>query len=233
MMGGFVAFVTLFFFIMMIGLRLPIFHVLALTLVYGGFTAGLAWLGMYYRERLQRRAFQGKKQASDDAESHQQRMIEVDLPLEEAYDLALDGLQALDGQPVPVPDDPLLRMESLVPRTQKLRLIRSNREMGDIDAALRLRTLGLSDVIDFSRITIRLQRVDTHTTRVQIESQPASILTEYDLGKNMHYVNHLALHLRRESDQRQAARRLGNDDSSSSAAQDDADAPHSSAQAST
>ncbi|MCS6836675.1 MAG: hypothetical protein NZ750_11755 [Anaerolineae bacterium] len=160
MMTSFVIFVTLLFFFTMLSLRLPPLMLLGLTVIYAGFTVGLVWMGMTLRERLQQRAFQGKKQASDDTDSHQQRVIEVDLPLEEAYDLALEGLQALDGQPAPVPDDPLLRLETLVPRTQTLRLLRTNREMGDIEAALRLRTLGMSDLVDFSRISVRLQRLD-------------------------------------------------------------------------
>jgi len=229
MMGAFTVFCTLFALAMTMRIGLGL-QGLWLALGYGAFTAALAWTSIAYREYLQRRAFQGKKQASVDTDAHQQRMVEVDLPLEDAYDVALAGLQALDGQYIPMPDDPLLRLESLLPRRQKLRLIRADRQMGDLEAALRLRSLGITDPLDFSRISLRLQRLDAGTTRIQISSSPG-MWHEYDLGRNMHYVNHLALHLRRESDQRQAAGRLSQDTRLASAAQDDAN--QSSAQAST
>lgn len=166
-----------------------------------------------YREFLQRRAFSGKKQVSDNLEAHQTRTVEIDMPFDKAFDLTLDALKMLDDKQLPLPDDILVKMESILPRKQHLKIRETDREMGTIQAGLRGKTLGLPDFWDFSKINIQLQRLDNQTTRIRIESQNNIPNEIYDLGKNLHYVNEIALFLRRESQQIDAESRLADTES--------------------
>lgn len=172
------------------------------------FTAILASLSYAYRAYLQSRAFSGKKQASQSIENHQQRTVEIDLPMEQAFELALDALKTLDDQHLPIPDDMLIKLENLLPRKQFLKIREVDPDQGVIRAGLRGRVLGIPDFGDFSRIEILFQKVDSHTTQICIESKANSIFDMYDLGKNLHYVNQIALYLRRESQQYGAESRL-------------------------
>lgn len=172
------------------------------------FTAIFATLSDAYRAYLQRRAFAGKKQAGQSIENHQQRVIEIDLPMDQAFELALDALNTLDDQPLPIPDDTLIKLENLLPRKQSLKLREVDPAQGVIRAGLRGRVLGIPDFGDFSRIEILFQKVDPHTTQIRIESKANSIFDMYDPGKNLHYVNQIALYLRRESQQYGAESRL-------------------------
>jgi len=191
---------------------LAAFVMAALTGILGAMSYG-------YREFLQRRAFSGKKQTADNLEAHQTRTVEIDLPLDAAFDLTLDALNTLDNKNVPIPDDILVKMEAILPRKQVLKIHKADREMGTINAGLRGKTLGLPDFWDFSRIEIQLQRLDNHTTRIQIESKNNIPNEIYDLGKNLHYVNEIALFLRRESQQMEDETRL--DDKSTELDRDD------------
>lgn len=164
----------------------------ALMLVVGAMTYG-------YREFLQRRAFSGKKLDSDTLDAEQKRTVEIDLPFDAAFNLTLDALKTLDDKNIPLPDDILVKMESILPRKQILKIHEIDREMGNIRAGIRGKTMGLADFWDFSRIDIQLQRIDSQTTRIRIESKNNIPGEVYDLGKNLHYVNELALYLRRES----------------------------------
>lgn len=162
-----------------------------------------------YNDYLQRRALAGKKQADEDMGPQQQRTVEIDLPFDAAFDLALAALQALDGQPMPQSDDLLVRLHQYAPgKKQSLRIYESDREMGSIRAGLRVRLLGINDPLDFSRISLRLQRLDAGTTRVRIESRGHNLFDVYDMGKNLHYVSTLARFLRRESQPPEAPARL-------------------------
>lgn len=164
----------------------------------------LLMVAISYSVRLftQRQALARKKQRGDDSgDSHQQRTVEIDLPFDAAYDLALEALATLDGQDVPLPDTPMGRLEALVPRRQALRVYETDRAMGTLRAVLRARTFGIPDVVDFTRLDVQLQRVDDATTRVRIESRANRLVDDYDSGKNLHYVRLLATHLRRATGQ--------------------------------
>lgn len=173
---------------------IPAQWTLLLPLVMGVLSSALLVIGFAAREAAQRRALSGKKQANDNLEAQQQRTLEIDLPYDAAFDLALEALQTLDGQPVPLPHEPL------VPRTQTLRIYEQDREIGSIRAGLHTQIVGITDPIDFSRLEIRLQKLSPHTTRLRISSKGNALAGEfYDFGKNLHYVKQVALHLRRES----------------------------------
>lgn len=191
--------------------------------IMGLLTAGLATMSYAYKAFLQRRSFAGKKQSSQSMSNHQQRTVEIDLPRDTAFDLAMEALQIFDGQPVPVPDDWLVKLESILPRKQILNIRESDKAQGIIRAGLKSKTLGLPNFIDFSRIEIHLEKIDLHTTRIHIESKANTIVDMYDLGKNLHYVNEIALYLRRESQQMQAESRLSDlvSDATSILAEDD------------
>ncbi|MBZ0285498.1 MAG: hypothetical protein K8L97_32510 [Anaerolineae bacterium] len=199
MVAGFTALVSFFFYMLMIAFRLELDQRLLYTVICAALTAALAATGPIARSYLQQRTMLDKKQADDSLDSRQQRTVEIDLPFNAAFDLTLDALETLDGQNVPVPDDPLLRLESLLAKKQYLRLYETDREMGSIRAGLYIKTLGIPDPVDFSRIEIRLQRLDADTTLIRIDSKGNALFENYDLGKNLHYVKLLAQYLRRES----------------------------------
>lgn len=205
--------VSLFFLWIVLSLGIALHTSLMLTALWGSFTGLLVASGYVSRAYLQQRAFEGKKQTGANADSHQQRTIEIDLPFEAAFDLTLEALKTLDNQAIPMPESAVFRLRNWLPRQQRLHLEKTDQTMGTIRAGLRAKQLGILDVIDFSKLDIQLQRLDAQTTRIHIESQPASVFDAYDMGKNLHYVNHVALYLRRESQHlHTAATRLGNAD---------------------
>lgn len=199
MVAAFTALVSIFFYMLTVAFQLDPGQRLLYTAIQATLTAALVGTGPIARSYLQRRAMLDKKQAHDTLDSRQQRTVEIDLPFNAAFDLTLDALETLDGQNVPVPDDPLLRLESLMAKKQYLRLYETDREMGSIRAGLYVKTLGIPDPVDFSRIEIRLQRLDADTTLIRIDSKGNALFENYDLGKNLHYVKLLAHYLRRES----------------------------------
>lgn len=157
----------------------------ALTLVLGLISFAIA-------HQRQKNAFAGKQKSSDNMDVHQTRHIEIDLPLELAYDIALESLETLDGDNIP-------KTTTGIPSKQSLKIHKADSGMGRIEAGLRAKTAGIQDFIDFSRINIQLQRIDSQTTRLEIESRPANPIETHDLGRNTHYVNHLALAIRKAS----------------------------------
>lgn len=196
-------------FLLLFNLGLPLLTTLLLTLGFLGLNSLFLVITFIYRSNLQKRAFAGKKQAGTDTSSHQKRTVEIDLLFDEAYDLALDALQSLDDKHMPVADDPLIKVENLgIQRKQRVVIKEDDREMGVIKARFHAGIFGRKDPIAFSKTEIRLQRIDTQTTRISIESQPNGIVDEFDMGKNLHYVNHMALYLRSQSQHTQAESRL-------------------------
>lgn len=199
---------SLFFLVILLLQGAPLMIALAATAVMGLMTAGLSRVSYAYQAFLQRRSFSGKKQADQSIESHQQRMVEIDMPMDEAFNLVMDALKSLDNQRVPIPDDVFVKLEMWLPRKQTLTIRESDQEQGIICAGLKASILGIPEFHDFSRITIRLDQLDTHMTQIHIESKPNIAFDIYDLGKNLHYVNMIALYLRRESQQLSAESRL-------------------------
>ncbi|MEO1646851.1 MAG: hypothetical protein AAFR67_16810, partial [Chloroflexota bacterium] len=77
---------------------------------------------------------------------------------------------------------------------------------------LRAKVASVPDFTDFTEITIRLEALDNTTTQIHIESKPTAVASffgeRYDLGKNLHYVTHLAKFMRLESQTDSASARL-------------------------
>lgn len=168
----------------------------ASTVIAAGFAGGTLLLGLLsYGIQYQRNkaAFARKQKIADNTDTEQSSTIEIDVPFAQAFDLALDALHSLDGEDIP---SRLLLIRS----KQTIKIHQMDREIGRIQAGLRARTIGLQDIVDFSRIEIQLQRIDADTTRIRIDSRPTMPLEVYDLARHMHYVNHLALHLREASE---------------------------------
>jgi len=213
-------FVTLFsiaiftlFFLQMLWLGQTVGVSLFFALIMGLLTAGLATISYAYKGFLQRRSFAGKKVSSQSTSNHQQRVVEIDVPMDKAFDFAMEALQTLHKKRIPVPDDIWVKMDNMLPRTQHLKIRESNKTNGIIQAGLRGRALGIPEFFDFSRIEIRLEKVDSQTTRVHIDSKANTIFDVYDFGKNLHYVNQIALYLRKESQQSTAESRLSDSQS--------------------
>ncbi len=175
------------------------------TLVAGGFagiTLILGVLALAIQHHRHQAAFQQKQKAGDQTDVHQARTVEIDVVFEMAFDMAMDALQELDGIDIP-------QSKVFIRSKQRLKIHTEDRDTGRIEAGLRAKTIGIQDVTDFSKVTIQLQRLDTQTTRLHIESKPANPLEVYDMGRHMHYVNQLALTLRKASQQANATSRLG------------------------
>lgn len=205
---GFPLFIAGLLFLFMIMTGAPLVLSVAYALIMGAMSLALTMLSHGYKSLLQKRSFNDKKQANQSIDSHQTRTIEIDLPMNQAFDLALDALQTLDKQSVPIADDLLVKLENILPRKQFLNMRHTSRETGHIEAGLKARVMGIPEIFDFSRIHIRLEELNATTTRIYIDSKANRMLDMYDLGKNLHYVNQIALYLRRESQQSRAESRL-------------------------
>lgn len=176
------------------------------TLISAGFGAFTLLLGLItysIQYRRHKAAFEEKQKSPDEISPHQSRIIEIDLPFDQAFDLALDALQTLDAEDIP--------RARVVHSKQHLKIHTAERDMGRIKAGLRAKTMGIQDIVDFSRIEIQLQRIDGDTTRLRIDSQPTNPLEAFDMGRHTHYVNHLAVTIRKESHYSSATQRLADD----------------------
>jgi hypothetical protein len=212
--AGFALLNFVFALLMMMSLDATFGGSLAFALVVSAITFLLSSMSLGVRDYMQQRAFVGKKSAAATTAAHQTRTVEIDLPYDAAFDLALEALKTLDNQTVPIAENVPIQLEALLPRKQRLKLRKIDRKTGSIQAGLRQRLLGIPDVLDFSRITIQVERIDATTTRLYLEGKAHMLWDNYDLGKNLHYVNTLALFLRRESQQHHAEKRLGEDEGS-------------------
>lgn len=192
--------------------QFPIAASVGIALFWTVLSAAMMAGGFAFRGWQQRRAFVGKKQAHANQTSHQQTRIEVDLPLAEAFSVALTALNDLDGQPIPQPDGFNQTVDRLVGRKQKLRIQTADAATGTLVADLRVHSFGLVDVLPFSRITIQLQQIDATTTAIDIQSDGRWMAEVYDLGRNLHYVNHLARAIRQQSQTMTAVDHLADDD---------------------
>lgn len=176
-----------FMWMMQLGLGMAISAGVVSTFVLVTLLLALA-TGYIQLERNQA-AFNQKQKTGASLATHQTRTIELDIPFEQAFALALDALQNLDEQAIP---KSLLFFQS----RQKLKVHYRNPEMGRIEAGLRAKTLGIPDIMDFSKINVQLQRLDASTTQVLIESDTTNPLEFVDMARHTHYVNQLAVQMR-------------------------------------
>lgn len=167
-----------------------------------GLTLILGLITMAIQHQRNKNAFSNKQKTVDDMEVEQSRTIEIDLPFSMAFDIAIEALETLDGENIP-------KTLTGIPSKQAVKIHKADSGIGRIEAGLRAKTVGIQDFLDFSRIDIQLQRIDKNTTRLQIESRPSSSLEMYDLGRHTHYVNHLALTIRKVSQDYSAEENLG------------------------
>lgn len=166
----------------------------AFTLISGA----IIYAVQHYR---QQKAFAQKQKDADDRAVHQTRTFEIDLSFDSAFDLALESLETLDDTPIP-------HTLTGIPSNQRIKIRQADRDIGRINVGLQAKTLGIRDFVDFSRIEIQLQRIDQHSTRLQIDSRPSNPLEQFDLGRHTHYVNHLAVYIRQAAQADAAAKNL-------------------------
>lgn len=156
----------------------------------------ILWLISYgYGYRQHQQALQGKVKAGEENALDITRTLEIDLSFAESYELTLEALQTLDGSKMP---------RKKLPTVQVLQIHEMNAVIGRIRAGIRTRTFGITDPYDTSRIEIQLQRVDDQRTLLLIESHSALTAEVLDYGRNLHYVNELAIYIRQAA----AARHL-------------------------
>lgn len=199
-------------FLSLVAWQFPIAASAGIALFWSVLSAAIMAGGFAFRGWQQRRAFVGKKQARDNQTSHQQTRIEVDLPLADAFAVALTALNDLDGQPIPHSDGLNQTVDRLVGRKQKLRIHTVDAASGTLLADLRVYSFGLVDVLPFSHITVQLQEIDADTTAIDIQSDGRWMGEVYDLGRNLHYVNHLARTVRQQSQTMTAVDHLAEQD---------------------
>lgn len=166
-----------------------------------GLTAILGFISYSIQYQRQKSALASKHKSVDNSASYQTRTIEIDSPFEQAFNIALDALETLDGQAIP-------RTRTGIPIKQTLKIHKADADMGRIEASLQAKTLGIQDFTSFSTIHIQLQRLDPQTTRLQIDSAPTSSLETLDLGRHTHYVNMLARTIRLASQELSAEANL-------------------------
>lgn len=193
--------VCIFFYVFISIFPLPLVTKLLYTTAVALLNVGLFGSGYVFQDWRQRRSFTAKKRASDDISTHQQRRIEVDLPFTDAYDLALQAVELLDNLVLPQPENSVVakKMTDVLGRKQKLTIKEADAAMGTITANLKLQLLGITDPVEFSQIRIRLQKIDATTTALDIQSEGRWFGEDYDMGRNLHYVQQLARYIRENS----------------------------------
>ena len=167
----------------------------ASMMIAAGFAAVTLFAGLLsyaIQARRHQSALASKHKGVQDQAVEARRSVELDLPLDQAFELAQAALQSLHGERVPN------KLLFLRPQ-QQLHIHGADRAGGHIRAGLRSRTWGLTDPWDFSRIDIRLNALDARTTQIEIAAMPSNPIEAFDMGRHLHYVNTLALFLRRES----------------------------------
>lgn len=145
--------------------------------------------GMYL---LHRRSFANKGKAEGNTSVEQARSVEIDLPLDQAYDLCEDAIASLTGTE-------FYMMVFKHKLRAKIQPNASSRAQGRLVATTRSRWGLLSNVYDEMRITLKLTTIDANTTRVHIHSEPTLATALMDFGYSLHNVNSLAHYLRREN----------------------------------
>jgi hypothetical protein len=164
-----------------------------------GIPAGLLLGGvpavLYYYHR---KAFQGKVKHEDDITTHPSRTVDVDLPMNQVFDLIETSLPLLTLPP----NAPGVALFGKM--NWRLHQTSTNRDKGVLITWLRRRW----NWYNTSRITIHLERIDDNTTRVNIRSQPQWSFFVFDYGLNMHNVVMLAQHIREQAHLKTAASHL-------------------------
>lgn len=183
--------------LLMIAIGIP--PILALFLFAVSFFITLPMIGgMYW---LHQRSFQGKAKAKGNTSVEQVRSVEVDLPLDQAYDLAEEAVNSLTGTELPM----LVVNYTL---RAKIRHKASSRAERRLIATTRTRWGILSSLYDEMRIAIHLTPVDANTTRIEIKSEPRLPTALVDFAHSLHNVNVVAHYLRRENARLTRADRL-------------------------
>lgn len=169
---------------------------LSAALLAGGTIFALAMLGSFvsygFRWWQHQRAFDSKAKQPAERSTAQARSVEIDVDRAEAQRVARAGLQSLAHDydvRVSVPDDDADGLRA--------HLYQRYDAMG-----------GLADPVAFARIDVSFQSLDADTTRVDIRADNTAFGGPFDLARNTHAVNALALYLRRETRAESAVGRL-------------------------
>lgn len=148
---------------------------------------GIAVLGIqYYRNQ---KAYEQKQKADASRQPHQSQSIEFDLSQQQAFDLVMQALNTLDGADIP-------HTVTGIPSQQQLKIYEADIDKGHIKAGLRAKTIGIQDVIDFSKIEILIESTHDQMTRLKIDSYTTNPLEVYDFGRHIDYVNQIIVFVR-------------------------------------
>jgi hypothetical protein len=189
---------------MMLFLGAPWYWMLMISAAYMGFGLGLSGLSFLYTQRMNKLAFEQKLKTGMEEEVIQTKVVEIDVPRHEAFDLSLEALKTLDNIPYPLPDIKGLGwarfMNKMAHAKLQLKLKEAERSSGEIHARLKGKSFGfMTDPWDTFIITITIDAIDADTSRVTIESRPRVPTVVFDFGMDLHFVNQITLFLRQES----------------------------------
>jgi hypothetical protein len=194
------------------------YWILMISLGYMGLGLMLSGLSFLYAQHVNKQAFEQKMKTGMDGEVIQTKVVEIDVPRHEAFDLSLEALKTLDNIPYPLPELKGLGFARTLNKLSNARLSmkvkEAERGIGTIEARLKGKSFGfMSDPWDTFIIRIKIEAIDASTSRVTIESRPRVPTVVFDFGMDLHFVNQIALFLRQESSRNA---RLGDENENSS-----------------
>jgi hypothetical protein len=182
------------------------YWILMISLGYMGLGLMLSGLSFLYAQHVNKQAFEQKMKTGMEEEVIQTKVVEIDVPRHEAFDLSLEALKTLDNIPYPLPELKGLGFARALNKLSNARLTlkikEAERGTGTIEARLKGKSFGfMSDPWDTFIIRIKIEAIDAYTSRVTIESRPRVPTVVFDFGLDLHFVNQIALFLRQESSQ--------------------------------
>jgi hypothetical protein len=180
------------------------YWILMISLGYMGLGLMLSGLSFLYAQHVNKQAFEQKMKAGMEGEVIQTKVVEIDVPRYEGFDLSLEALKTLDNIPYPLPELKGLGFARTLNKLSNARLTlkikESERSSGTIEARLKGKSFGfMNDPWDTFIIRIKIEAIDAYTSRVTIESRPRLPTVVFDFGLDLHFVNQIALFLRQES----------------------------------
>ena len=155
--------------------------------------AELALLNHFHR-----RAFKGKSK-DDNTSPRQSKVVEVDLPFHETFDLCQDAIKTITGAK--------LRAMGFT-HTIKARVKTADPDTGTIIGKTRTWWWKIPDIYEEMRLTLKLEQVTPEVTRVHINNRPVLPSVVFDWGYGLNNVNVVALYLREQAHLRQAETHL-------------------------
>lgn len=138
---------------------------------------------------LNRRAFKGKSKDGNTS-PRQSKIVEVDMPYQQTFDLCLEGIKTITGSKLKVMG---------MTNTIKARVKEADSSSGHIIGKTRTWLWFIPDIYEEMRITLKVEQITPTVTRIHIDNRPVLPSVVFDWGYGLHNVNKIALYLREEA----------------------------------